>query len=45
MIQKLPDSDILSAEGESRDFLLYILVVVIVVLVIVFRKKILSLFS
>lgn len=40
---KLPDSDILSAEGESRDFLLYILVVVIVVLVIVFRKKILSL--
>ena len=41
---KLPDSDILSAEGESRDFLLYILVVVIVVLVIVFRKKILSLF-
>ena len=41
---KLPDSDILSAEGGSRDFLLYILVVVIVVLVIVFRKKILSLF-
>lgn len=41
---QLPDSDILSAEGESRDFLLYILVVVIVVLVIVFRKKILSLF-
>ena len=41
---KLPDSDILSAEGESRDFLLYILVIVIVVLVIVFRKKILSLF-
>ena len=41
---KLPDSDFLSAEGESRDFLLYILVVVIVVLVIVFRKKILSLF-
>lgn len=40
---KLPDSDILSAEGGSRDFLLYILVVVIVVLVIVFRKKILSL--
>lgn len=40
---QLPDSDILSAEGESRDFLLYILVVVIVVLVIVFRKKILSL--
>lgn len=40
---KLPDSDILSAEGKSRDFLLYILVVVIVVLVIVFRKKILSL--
>lgn len=40
---KLPDSDILSVEGESRDFLLYILVVVIVVLVIVFRKKILSL--
>ena len=40
---KLPDSDILSAEGESRDFLLYILVVLIVVLVIVFRKKILSL--
>lgn len=39
---QLPDSDILSAEGESRDFLLYILVVVIVVLVIVFRKKILS---
>lgn len=39
----LPDSDFLSAEGESRDFLLYILVVVIVVLVIVFRKKILSL--
>lgn len=41
---QLPDSDILSAEGESRDFLLYILVVVIVVLVIVSRKKILSLF-
>lgn len=41
---QLPDSDILSAEGGSRDFLLYILVVVIVVLVIVFRKKILSLF-
>ena len=41
---KLPDSDILSAEGESRDFLLYILVVIIVVLVIVFRKKILLLF-
>lgn len=40
---QLPDSDILSAEGERRDFLLYILVVVIVVLVIVFRKKILSL--
>lgn len=40
---QLPDSDILSAEGESRDFLLYILAVVIVVLVIVFRKKILSL--
>ena len=40
---QLPDSDILSAEGESRDFLLYILVVAIVVLVIVFRKKILSL--
>lgn len=40
---QLPDSDILSAEGESRDFLLYILVVVVVVLVIVFRKKILSL--
>lgn len=40
---QLPDSDILSAEGGSRDFLLYILVVVIVVLVIVFRKKILSL--
>lgn len=40
---QLPDSDFLSAEGESRDFLLYILVVVIVVLVIVFRKKILSL--
>ncbi len=40
---QLPDSDILSAEGKSRDFLLYILVVVIVVLVIVFRKKILSL--
>lgn len=40
---QLPDSDILSAEGESRDFLLYILVVVNVVLVIVFRKKILSL--
>lgn len=40
---QLPDSDILSAEGESRDFLLYILVVVFVVLVIVFRKKILSL--
>lgn len=40
---QLPDSDILSAEGESRDFLLYIHVVVIVVLVIVFRKKILSL--
>lgn len=40
---QLPDSDILSVEGESRDFLLYILVVVIVVLVIVFRKKILSL--
>ncbi len=40
---QLPDSDILSAEGESRDFLFYILVVVIVVLVIVFRKKILSL--
>lgn len=40
---QLPDSDILSAKGESRDFLLYILVVVIVVLVIVFRKKILSL--
>lgn len=39
----LPDSDFLSAEGGSRDFLLYILVVVIVVLVIVFRKKILSL--
>ena len=41
---QLPDSDILSAEGGSRDFLLYILVVVIVVLVIVFRKIILSLF-
>lgn len=40
---QLPDSDFLSAEGESRDFLLYMLVVVIVVLVIVFRKKILSL--
>lgn len=40
---QLPDSDFLSAEGESRDFLLYILVVVIVVIVIVFRKKILSL--
>lgn len=40
---QLPDSYFLSAEGESRDFLLYILVVVIVVLVIVFRKKILSL--
>lgn len=40
---QLPDSDILSAEGGSRDFLLYILVVAIVVLVIVFRKKILSL--
>ena len=40
---QLPDSDFLSAAGESRDFLLYILVVVIVVLVIVFRKKILSL--
>lgn len=40
---QLPDSDFLSAEVESRDFLLYILVVVIVVLVIVFRKKILSL--
>ncbi len=40
---QLPDSDFLSAEGESRDFLLCILVVVIVVLVIVFRKKILSL--
>ena len=40
---QLPDSDFLSAEGKSRDFLLYILVVVIVVLVIVFRKKILSL--
>lgn len=40
---QLPDSDILSAEGGSRDFLIYILVVVIVVLVIVFRKKILSL--
>lgn len=40
---QLPDSDFLSAEGESRDFMLYILVVVIVVLVIVFRKKILSL--
>ena len=40
---QLPDSDILSAEGESRNFLLYILVIVIVVLVIVFRKKILSL--
>ena len=40
---QLPDSDILSAEGESRDILLYILVVVIVVLDIVFRKKILSL--
>ena len=40
---QLPDSDFLSAEGESRDFLLYILVVVIVVLVIVFRKKVLSL--
>lgn len=40
---QLPDSDFLSAEGERRDFLLYILVVVIVVLVIVFRKKILSL--
>lgn len=40
---QLPDSDFLSADGESRDFLLYILVVVIVVLVIVFRKKILSL--
>ena len=40
---QLPDSDFLSAEGESRDFLLYILVVVIVVLFIVFRKKILSL--
>lgn len=40
---QLPNSDFLSAEGESRDFLLYILVVVIVVLVIVFRKKILSL--
>lgn len=40
---QLPDSDFLSAEGGSRDFLLYILVVVIVVLVIVFRKKILSL--
>lgn len=40
---QLPDSDFLSAEGESRDFLLYILVVVIVVLVILFRKKILSL--
>lgn len=40
---QLPDSDILSAEGGSLDFLLYILVVVIVVLVIVFRKKILSL--
>lgn len=40
---QLPDSDFLSAEGESRDFLLYILVVVIVILVIVFRKKILSL--
>lgn len=40
---QLPDSDILSAEGGSHDFLLYILVVVIVVLVIVFRKKILSL--
>lgn len=40
---QLPDSDFLSAEGESRDFLLYILVVVIVVLVIVFSKKILSL--
>lgn len=40
---QLPDSDFLSAEGESRDFLLYILVVVIVVLVIVYRKKILSL--
>lgn len=41
---QLPDSDFLSAEGGSRDFLLYILFVVIVVLVIVFRKKILSLF-
>lgn len=40
---QLPDSDFLSADGGSRDFLLYILVVVIVVLVIVFRKKILSL--
>lgn len=40
---QLPDSDFLSAEGGSRDFLLYILFVVIVVLVIVFRKKILSL--
>ena len=40
---QLPDSDFLSAEGESRDFLLCILVVVIVVLVIVFRKTILSL--
>lgn len=40
---QLPDSDFLSAAGESRDFLLYILVVVIVVLFIVFRKKILSL--
>lgn len=40
---QLPDSDFLSAAGESRDFLLYILGVVIVVLVIVFRKKILSL--
>lgn len=41
---QLPDSDIFSTEGGSRDFLLYILVIVIVVLVIVFRKKILSLF-
>lgn len=40
---QLPDSDFLSAAGESRDFLLYILVVVIVILFIVFRKKILSL--
>lgn len=40
---QFPDSDFLSADGGSRDFLLYILVVVIVVLVIVFRKKILSL--